>query len=72
MQYEKGREGGRVGWAVKMPDGSLSEPFDTAAEAEAYADEIESRDERSPEEIWDAEESPRVKRGDFLRRMRMG
>lgn len=61
-----------MGWAVKMPDGSLSEPFDTAAEAEAYADEIEGRDERAPEEIWSAEESPRVKLDVFLRRMRMG
>lgn len=61
-----------MGWAVKLPDGSLSEPFDTAAEAEAYADEIEGRDERSPEEIWNGEASPRVKRDVFLRRIRMG
>ncbi len=61
-----------MGWAVKLPDGSLSEPFDTAAEAEAYADEIEGRDERSSEEIWDGETSPRVKRDVFLRRIRMG
>jgi hypothetical protein len=61
-----------MGWAVKLPDGSLSEPFDTAAEAEAYADEIESRDNRSPEEIWDGEASPRVKLDVFLRRMKMG
>jgi hypothetical protein len=61
-----------MGWAVKLPDGSLSQPFDTAAEAEAYADEIEGRDGRSPEEIWDSEASPRVKRDAFLRRMGMG
>jgi len=61
-----------MGWAVKLPDGSLSEPFESAAEAEAYADEIEGRDDRSPEEIWEAETSPRVGRDAFLRRMRMG
>lgn len=61
-----------MGWAVKLEDGSLSEPFDTAAEAEAYADEIESRDDRTPEEIWNDETSPRVKREVFLRRMTMG
>lgn len=61
-----------MGWAVRLEDGSLSEPFDTAAEAEAYADEIEGRDDRTPEEIWNDEASPRVKRGDFLRRMAMG
>src|SRR4249920_633080 len=72
MQYGNGEENGNVGWAVRMPDGSLSQPFDTAAEAEAYADEIEGRDERAPEEIWGAEKSPRVKLDVFLRRMRMG
>lgn len=61
-----------MGWAVKLPDGSLSEPFDTAAEAEAYADEIEGRDDRTPEEIWNGEASPRVKLDVFVRRMRMG
>jgi len=72
MLYGNGEGNGNVGWAVKMPDGSLSQSFDTAAEAEAHADGIESRDGRSPEDIWDGEASPRVKRDDFLRRMRMG
>lgn len=61
-----------MAWRVKMPDGSLSQPFDTAAEANTYAEGIDEYTGRTPEEIYDSAVGPRVPRGAFLRRMAMG
>lgn len=61
-----------MAWSVRLPDGSLSEPFDTADEAHAFADSIDEYTGCSPEEIYDATNGPRVSRDVFLRRMRMG
>ncbi len=61
-----------MAWAVTLPDGSMSEPFDTAAEAEAFAETITEHRGRTPEEIYDSEARPRVDRAVFLRRMATG
>lgn len=61
-----------MAWAIHLPDGSTSEPFDTAAEAEAFAETITEHHGRTPEEIYDSEAKPRVDRATFLRRMAMG
>lgn len=61
-----------MAWRVRLPDGSLSEPFDTRAEADVFAEETGQHDDRTPEEIYDATTAPRVGRAVFLRRMAMG
>ena len=61
-----------MAWTVHMPDGTLSEPFETHAEAEAFTETITEHHGRTPEEIWDSEAGPRVTRDVFLRRMAMG
>lgn len=61
-----------MAWVVRMPDGSDSEPFETAAEAEAFADRITEHHGRTPAEVYAGEAKPRVKRDVFLRRMAMG
>lgn len=61
-----------MAWVVRMPDGSNSDPFDTAAEAEAFADTIAEHHGRTPSEVYASEAKPRVKRDVFLRRMAMG
>lgn len=61
-----------MAWRVRMPDGTLSEPFDTFAEADAHQQAIEERDERTPQEIFASESGPRVSEAVFLRRIAMG
>lgn len=61
-----------MGWKVRYADGSLSAEFATWEEAEAHRKEAEAHDPRTPEEIWDAADRPRVGRDVFLRRMRQG
>lgn len=61
-----------MAWAVRLPDGTDSEPFETAAEAEAYGEEITAAGGVTPEEIWEAATAPRVDRATFMRRMAMG
>jgi len=61
-----------MAWKAVLPDGTLSEPFDTAAEAEAFAEEITAAGGVTPEEIWGAATSPRVDRATFMRRTAMG
>lgn len=61
-----------MAWVVRLPDGTLSEPFETAADAEAYGEEVTAAGGVSPEEIWEAATSPRVDQPTFMRRMAMG
>ena len=60
-----------MGWAAKDQDGNVHH-FNTHAEAEEFRLEAEAHDDRTPEQVWDAAERPRVSRETFLRRMRMG
>lgn len=60
-----------MGWVVREPDGSDT-PFDTHDEAVAYAEARKARDPRTPEEIWEEADEPRVSWGVFLRRVKMG
>lgn len=61
-----------MAWRVRLPDGTLSRPFDTASDAEAHAEEITAAAGPTPEEIWARTTAARVTRDVFLRRMATG
>ena len=60
-----------MAWVVKLPDGT-TEKFATFEEAEAFREEMEAADTRTPEEIYDQTPRPRVTKDVFLKRVTEG